>query len=192
MRTVTARLLPPVCLLLLVACSGIPSTVAPGEPPSASGPTVVLLVRHAEKATDGGEDPSLTPAGKQRAEALVEVAGSAGVSAILATQYRRTRETAQPLADRLGIPVAVHEVVSGGAQAHATALARDVLERHRGQSVLVVGHSNTVPLLVEALAGIPVQPIADSEYDRLFVVVVPPSGPARLVQTRYGVRTTTP
>jgi broad specificity phosphatase PhoE len=186
MRTVTARLLLPVCLLLLVACRGTHSTVVPSEPAFASRSTVVLLVRHAEKASEG-EDPSLTSAGKQRAEALVEVAGSAGVSAIYTTQYRRTRETAQPLADRLGIPVAVSEVIWGGAQAHATALARGVLDRHRGETVLVVGHSNTLPLLVEAMTGARVQPIPDSEYDRLFTVVVPPSGPARLVQARYGV-----
>ena len=54
----------------------------------------------------------------------------------------------------------------------------------------MVGHSNTLPLLTEALAGVPIQPIPDSEYDRLLVVVIPPSGPARLIQSRYGAPST--
>jgi broad specificity phosphatase PhoE len=186
MRTVTARLLSPACLLLLVACAGARPTEPRSEAPAPSASTLVLLVRHGEKATDGGDDPALTPAGQQRAEALIQVAQNAGVSAIYATRFRRTRETAQPLAERLGIPVTVGEVIRGGNQAQATAQAQELLTKHRGQVVLVVGHSNTLPLLAEALAGIPIQPIPDTEYDRLMVVVVPPSGPARLIQSRYG------
>jgi broad specificity phosphatase PhoE len=186
MRTVTARLLSPACLLLLVACAGVRPAESRSAPPAPSASTVVLLVRHAEKATEGGDDPALTPAGQQRAEALVQVAQNAGVSAIYATRFRRTRETAQPLAARLGIPITVGEVIRGGNQAQAAEQARELLSKHRGQVVLVVGHSNTLPLLAEALTGMPIQPIPDSEYDRLMVVVVPPSGPVRLIQSRYG------
>ncbi|HEX8440593.1 phosphoglycerate mutase family protein [Archangium sp.] len=186
MRTVTARLLSPVCLLLLVACAGARPAEPRGASPAPSASTVVLLVRHAEKATEGGDDPALTPAGRQRAEVLVQVAQHAGVSAISATRLRRTRETAQPLADRLGVPITVREVIPGGGRAQAAQQARDLLTQHRGQVVLVVGHSNTLPLVAEALAGVPIPPIPDSEYDRLMVVVVPPSGPARLIQSRYG------
>ncbi|PTL84610.1 histidine phosphatase family protein [Vitiosangium sp. GDMCC 1.1324] len=186
MRTATPRFLLWVCLLPLAACTGAHSTgprAEPESPPNAS--TVVLLVRHGEKATDGGNDPALTPAGQKRAEALLQVAGSAGVNAIYATQYRRTRETAQPLADHLGVPVTVREI-SAGAQAHAADLTRELLTQHRGETILVVEHSNTLPSILEAMAGVRVQPISDNEYDRLFVVVVPPSGPARLIQSRYG------
>jgi broad specificity phosphatase PhoE len=186
MRTVTARLLSPACLLLLVACAGARSSEPRSEAPAPSASTVVLLVRHAEKATDGGDDPALTPAGQQRAEALVQVAQHAGVSAIYTTRLRRTRETAQPLAERLGVPITVREVIPGGGQTQAAEQARDILTQHRGEVVLVVGHSNTLPLVAEALAGVGVQPISDSEYDRLMVVVVPPSGPVRLIQSRYG------
>lgn len=186
MRTVTARLLSPACLLLLlVACAGARPAEPRSESPAPSASTVVLLVRHAEKASNE-EDPPLTPAGQQRAEALIQVARNAGVSAIYTTKLRRTRETAQPLADRLGVPITVREVIPGGGQAQAAEQARDILTQHRGEVVLVVGHSNTLPLVAEALAGVPIQPIPDSEYDRLMVVVVPPSGPARLIQSRYG------
>ncbi len=192
MRPSSPRLLLLACLLPLLACTGAYSTgsrVEPAPPPSAS--TVVLLVRHAEKASEGGDDPALTPAGQQRAQALLQVAGSAGVSAIYATQYRRTRETAQPLADQLGVPVTVREIRMG-AQAHAAEVAREILSQHPGKTVLVVEHSNTLPSLIEALAGIRIQPIPDSEYDRLMVVVVPPSGSARFIQSRYGVPSATP
>jgi broad specificity phosphatase PhoE len=119
------------------------------------------------------------------------VAGSAGVSAIYATQYRRTRETAQPLADQLGLPVTVREI-RVGAQAHAAEVAREILSQHQGKTVLVVEHSNTLPSLLESLAGLHIQPIPDAEYDRLMVVVVPPSGPARYLQSRYGAPSATP
>lgn len=181
MRTVTARLLAPACLLLLVACE----RSRPAEPAAPSASTVVLIVRHAEKASND-EDPPLTPAGQQRAEALVQVAQNAGVSAVYTTKRRRTRETAQPLAARLGLPLTVRDVIPGGGQAQAAEQARALLTEQRGKTVLVVGHSNTLPLFVEALAGVHVEPIPDREYDRLMVVVVPPSGPARLIQSRYG------
>ncbi|WP_257463410.1 phosphoglycerate mutase family protein [Archangium lipolyticum] len=192
MRTTTPRLLLLACLLPLAACSGAHSTgsrVEPSPPPSAS--TVVLLVRHAEKAAEGGDDPALTPAGQQRAQALLQVAGGAGVSAIYATQYRRTRDTAQPLADQLGVPVTVREIRMG-AQAHAAEVAREILSQHQGKTVLVVEHSNTLPSLMEALAGLRIQPIPDAEYDRLMVVVIPPSGPARLILSRYGAPSAIP
>jgi broad specificity phosphatase PhoE len=186
MRTATRRFLLWVCLLPLAACTGARSAGPRAEaeaPPSAS--TVVLLVRHAEKASEGGNDPALTPAGQKRAEALLDVAGSAGVSAIYTTQYRRTHDTAQPLADRLGVPV-TERAISAGAQAHATELTREILTQHRGETVLVVEHSNTLPSILAELARVQIPQLGDNEYDRLFVVVVPPSGPARLIQSRYG------
>lgn len=186
MRTATRRFLLWVCLLPLAACTGARSAAPRAEaeaPPSAS--TVVLLVRHAEKASEGGNDPALTPAGQQRAQALLDVAGSAGVSAIYTTQYRRTHDTAQPLADRLGVTV-TERAISAGAQAHATELAREILTQHRGETVLVVEHSNTLPSILAELARVQIPQLGDNEYDRLFVVVVPPSGPARLIQSRYG------
>jgi broad specificity phosphatase PhoE len=186
MRTATPRFLLWACLLTLAACTGAQSAgprAGSESPPAAS--TVVLLVRHAEKAADGGDDPVLTPAGHERAKALLQVAGSAGVSAIYVTQYRRNHETAQPLADHLGVPLTVR-AISAGAQAHATELTRELLTQHRGETVLVVEHSNTLPFILETMAGVRIQPLGDNEYDRLFVVVVPPSGPARLIQSRYG------
>lgn len=163
-------------LLVLCACASAPGTVpAPAVPP-----TVVLLVRHGEK--EQGEDPSLSSAGKARAQALVHAAGSAGVSAVYSTPTRRTQETAQPLAQRLGLRVTVRE--AGSEQARS--FVRELLRAQAGQTVLVVGHSNTLPALAQALTGQPFPAIGDDEYDRLLVVTVPAAGPAQLVALRYG------
>ena len=69
----------------------------------AEAPVTVLLVRHAEKAAGGSDDPPLSPAGEARARVLAHVAGSAGVSAIYHTQYKRTQQTVAPLAAKLGL-----------------------------------------------------------------------------------------
>src|SRR4051812_18913247 len=118
MRAAMTRLLYVSCLLLLASCTGAHSAGTRAESPAPSASSIVLLVRHAEKAAEG-EDPPLTPAGQQRAVALAGVAADAGVDVIYTTQLRRTRETAQPLADRLGVPITVREIPSGGARAHA-------------------------------------------------------------------------
>lgn len=160
----------------------------------ALAPTTVLIVRHAERADAGaGErDPGLSPAGIERAHALADVAADAGVTAILTTQYRRTRLTALPLAERLGVPVSVVEVGQGGITAHVEAIAREIRTTHAGGVVLVVSHSNVVPLIVRELTGIEVPEIADDEYDHLFIVTLAPDAAPRLVRARYGEPTRTP
>lgn len=163
-------------LLLAAGCASAPGAA----PASTPRPTVVLLVRHGEK--EKGEDPVLSQAGSARAQALVHSVGSAGVSAVYATPYRRTQQTAQPLAQYLGLRVAVRDA----GEKQAQAFVRELLRTNAGQTVLVVGHSNTLPALAEALTGEPFQAIADDEYDLLLVVTLPAVGPAQRVTLRYG------
>ena len=144
----------------------------------------IVVVRHAEKSTDHPTDPSLSALGRERAQALSEALKDAGVSAIYATQYKRTRQTAEPLAQRLGILVMEREVSS--TPTYAADLARTVLAESAGKTVLIVGHSNTVPQIVQALSGSAVPAIEDREYDHLFVVVIPKSGTPKLVNARFG------
>ncbi len=150
-------------------------------------PTTVIVVRHAERAAVEGRDPPLSEAGEQRARALVEAVGDAGVKAIYATQFQRTQQTARPLAEHLGVPLTIFEA-TGDARAHAAALAREVLSKHAGEVVVVVGHSNTVPAIVQALGGTEVPEIPDSEYHNLFVVVIPATGPPSTIRARYGAQ----
>ncbi len=163
-------------------------------PAPALAQTTVLVVRHAERADAAASerDPALSAAGIERAHALAEVAADAGVTAILATQYRRTRLTAQPLAEHLGVPVSVVEVGQGGIRVHVEAIAREIRSTHAGGVVLVVSHSNVVPLIVRELSGREVPEIADDEYDHLFIVTLAPDAAPRLIRARYGEPTRTP
>jgi broad specificity phosphatase PhoE len=157
-----------------------------GLRPLPAPPTVVLLVRHAEKADQPAQDPPLTPEGRARAEALALVARDAGVAAIITTQYARTRETAAPVARATGITADV--VTAGSGVQHPQAVA-SAARKHAGKTVLVVGHSNTIPAIVGAL-GAPRPPdLCDAEYDALFVVVIGDAGAPRLVKSRYGTPT---
>ena len=152
----------------------------------ANGVTTIILVRHAEKAAEPANDPPLTSAGVARANALLDVVRNAGVNAVMSTQFERTRATAAPVAKMLGVTT---EIVDARAPNHARVFADSILVKHRGQVVLVVGHSNTVPDIVAAL-GAPAQAkICDAEYDNLYVVTVPASGAATVVHARYGVAT---
>ena len=147
-------------------------------------PTTVLVVRHAEKASDADDSP-LTEAGVRRSQALVRAAEDAGVSAIYSSQFRRNRDTAKPLAERLGVPITEAPVNLGNPGDYGKALARDILEKHAGEAVLVVGHANTVAATVEGLTG-RAAPSGDIQYGDLFIVTATPSGEARLVKAQYG------
>ena len=145
--------------------------------------TTVLLVRHAEKAAEPANDPLLTAVGETRARDLLDAIRDANVSAIITTQYARTRATAQPTASALGI---TPQLVSAQATATETAAA---IRQHAGQTVLVVGHSNTIPAIIEALGAKRPPAICDAVYDNLFIVTIDASGKAGVVRAKYGTRT---
>lgn len=153
--------------------------------PDSGMPRMVVLVRHAERAAEPAGDPSLTREGSARAEALADTLRSAGVTAIITTSLRRTKETAAPLAARLQPPLKPEAVsTEGETEAHVRAVAAAV-RRHAGGVVLVVGHSNTVPGIIGALGGPRLPDICDTVFDDLFILV--PEGKAmRLVHARYG------
>jgi broad specificity phosphatase PhoE len=172
-----------VMFLALLAALGL---AACGGAGGAKPTTTVLLVRHAEKASDADDSP-LNEAGVQRAQALVRVAEGAGVSAIYSSQFRRNRDTARPLSERTGVNVTEATVNLSSPGDYGKTLARTILDRHAGRTVVVVGHANTIGATVEALTGRPAQ-IEGVEYHDLFVVTVPPSGAPGLVKAQYGLR----
>jgi broad specificity phosphatase PhoE len=131
---------------------------------------LVFVVRHAERADSGAPkmasraDPPLSAAGEARAAMLAAMLGDAGIRAIYVTEFRRTQDTARPLAARLGLSARM--IPSGD----TTGLIARLRREHANDIVLVVGHSNTVPDIIRGLGGL--QPtIADDEYDNLFIVV---------------------
>jgi len=148
--------------------------------------TVVLLVRHAERAPGSG-DVAISDQGRDRALALAEIGKVAGVSAIITTQFQRTAQTAAPLAEALRVtPVVV--AAQADVVKHAAEIA-DVVKRHAGKTVLVVGHSNTVAAIVAALGGATLRDFCEPEYDNLVTVVIDAGGAVRTVRAKYGAAT---
>jgi phosphohistidine phosphatase SixA len=147
---------------------------------TASAQSAVYLVRHAERAdTVGGAapkmgtDPSLSDVGRARAESLAGMLKDAQVTAIFVTEYKRTQETAAPLAKRLGLqPTVIPSKDTPGLVAKLRAATGNVL---------VVGHSNSVPDVIKGLGVAKVPAIADDEYDNLFIV----TAPSTLIQLRF-------
>lgn len=182
-HTQPGRKLSAVILLLALVLAGSMSSVAasPRSEQEGVAPTTVFLVRHAEKGRFPEDDPYLNDKGKERAVVLAHVLEEAGVTAIYATQYRRTQETVQPLADRLGLEISVV------AAKNRDGLAGMILREHAGEVVLVVGHSNTVPDIIEALGAGRVEPIEEErEYDNLYVVTVGADSGASVLVLKYG------
>src|ERR1700738_507746 len=108
---------------------------------TAAQPTI-FIVRHAEKAASVGKDPDLSETGRARAEALAKTLKDANVAAIYVTEFKRTQQTAAPLAKALGI-----SVTNVPAKDIATLTAK--LRASNGNA-LVVGHGDTIPNLIRA------------------------------------------
>jgi phosphohistidine phosphatase SixA len=146
------------------------------------------VVRHAEKdLTPNLPDPLLTPAGQQRAVALRDsLLRRKPLAAIFSTATSRTRATAELLAQALKLPIQDYD------PKQLPALASRIRRNYAGQTVLVVGHSNTILETAEAFnAARPVPTIGDNEYDYLLEVKIPRDSTqaATAVARRYGVAT---
>ena len=165
---------------LLTACGAPRAAAAQDE----AEPTIAIVTRHAERAKEPGPDPSLDDAGRGRAKALATALQDARVAAAIVTQYKRTRETAAPLVERLKLAVLERPVAAGKVEEYAATLAKEIRASFEGRTVLVVGHSNTVPAIVAALSGRQIDPIADDRYGDVYVVVIPKTGEPRLMTMR--------
>ncbi len=151
----------------------------------APAPTTVIVVRHAEVVADAGRDPALSAIGLERARALAEAVGGADISAILVTQYQRTRQTAEVTAADTGAPILVM-AADRDLDAHVDAIVARVFAEYAGRTVLIVGHSNTAPALVKGFSGLDIGEIAHDKYDDMFVVSATSPGTGTLVRARYG------
>ena len=125
----------------------------------------VWIVRHAEKdASDPQDkDPDLSPDGAKRAEALMKKLKGQKIDSIFVTDYKRTKLTGFPLADRIGISLKTYEAAA------AKQLAASLKANAAGKKILIVGHSNTVLELIEAFGGKrPLAKLTDNDYDYIF------------------------
>ena len=142
---------------------------------AAAAQSTIFIVRHAEKAASGGNDPNLSEAGRARAETLANMLKDAGVSAIFVTELKRTQQTAAPLAKMLHLDSTIVPAKDSNALiAKLSALSGNVL---------VVGHGNTIPDLIKGVGiATPIQ-IAENDYDNLFILVL--EGKPRLSHLHY-------
>jgi broad specificity phosphatase PhoE len=145
------------------------------QPAMARAQKIVYVVRHAERADEPArnqQDPPLSAAGQTRAARLEAMLAEAGVHAVYVTKYRRTQETAKPLAGKLKItPELMPDSVS--------ALVADLKAHHGKDVVLLVAHSSTIPGIIKGLGGPAVQ-LEETDYSSLFVVVPSTGAASRL------------
>ena len=136
----------------------------------------IIIVRHAEKVDDS-HNPQLSPKGKMRAQALARHLQDVGVSAVYSTGYIRTIDTVSPLANSLGLNVSlepIHDINAFSDNAitrYHEALVTQLQRMHQDDVVLIVGHSNSLPGLLQTLGHPESIAIASEEYDNLFVVI---------------------
>src|SRR4051812_16703386 len=142
---------------------------------------IVFVLRHADRQSDPADD--LTPAGQERAELLARMLADSGVRFAYRSRFVRARRTLEPLEQTLGGALAIEEIDDVQRTVNA------VKSRPANAVVIVVGHSNTIGLIVEGLGGKSVGPIRPNEFDKLFVLFVGPTGMATLLPLRYGAVT---
>lgn len=114
--------------------------------PPRTGPTTFYLVRHAEKAVDGTDDPDLTEAGKTRAMKIATMLKDERVERLYATSYKRTQQTLQPLADQFGLDIRIYNH-------RDTASINSMVADCTGRVAVIAGHSNSTPRLANRLIG---------------------------------------
>lgn len=126
--------------------------------------TTFILIRHAEKAKDGTQDPNLSPEGKQRAEVLNKILERSDIASIYSTNFRRTQQTVFPLAHAKGITIQTYQ------QADLNWLQK-VAKENAGKIVLMVGHSNTIPEIANTLLSEKkFELYPDDLYDQMLVI----------------------
>lgn len=157
-----------ICQTLVVTLAVTASVVARAAAQNAPGTVVAYLVRHAEKANDGTSDPHLTPVGEARARTLASVLGDSGITTIVVTQLQRTRETAMPFFAARAIPVVTIAIAGNTIAAYADSVAH--LAALAKGPILVIGHSNTIPLVIAALGGPKGVVVCDAQNADLFIV----------------------
>lgn len=146
---------------------------------AAAQTTTVWIVRHAEKdaAFATRANPELTEVGKQRAKDLASYLKKENIGFIYSTDTKRTRQTAE----HFTAPLEMYN------PRNLTTVANQLLEKAKGKTVLLVGHSNTVLETIEALGGQrPVKALSDDDYDYIFKVEIENNKPVKVQAFQFG------
>lgn len=151
-------------------------------PPSCAAQQAIILVRHAEKIADKmyGKEIPLSKAGEERAKLLAEMLKDSGITVIYATDTVRTRATAQPLARELGLKIKNLD------QRDPESAIRRLRKDNPNDVVLIVGHADTLPGLLEALGYRRDVRIHNNDYTNLFVVIPRAGKPPSVIRVGFG------
>ena len=154
-------------------------------------PKTVFLIRHAEKEDEPRQDPPLKQVGVARSRELARVLSGAGIKAIYTSQFKRTKQTAEPLAAKLGLTATTITLKPNLSDLRliaeeSTAETVNKILSAPGENVLVIGHSNWIPDVIKMLGGDVVPTIDERKFDDLFVVTVYAKGKARVTQVKFG------
>jgi 2,3-bisphosphoglycerate-dependent phosphoglycerate mutase len=143
--------------------------------------TTVFIVRHAEKDESASDrsDPPLSEAGQLRAKQLAHVLKDSGIAAAYVTPFKRSRETADPVATQAKLTSTTIDA------ADINGLVADIQTHHAGETVLIVAHSNTTSEIVAKLSGQNVPAVSEREFDNLYVITKRHSE-ASVLHLRYG------
>jgi broad specificity phosphatase PhoE len=154
------------------------------------GSVIVFALRHADRKP--APDDDLSPAGIERAELLARMLAESGIRTAYCSDAVRTQLTVRPLAKLLGAKLEVVVVATdgaGGVDGHVQQIVDRIKALPRDAVAAVVGHSNTIGPIIKGLTGRTIDPIADHEFDKLFVLSVPAAGDSSLAPLRYGQAT---
>ena len=143
---------------------------------------VFYLVRHAEKDTIPANDPTLTPKGEKRSEALADIFKQSRIDAIYSTLFLRTLLTADSLSKAKGINILPYD------PSELKSFAESLKQNNQVSTAMIVGHSNTTPTLVSFLADKDSSlfpHLDESVYDKLFIVIIHKDGTTDVKELNY-------
>jgi broad specificity phosphatase PhoE len=142
-------------------------------------PVTVIIVRHAEKMLDAGDNPALTEIGQERAVKLAEMLRNVEISAIYSTPYLRNTMTVEEVATNQNVAIQEYDPKKGDD------LMKSIVAEYSGKTVLVCGHSNSSPMLVNTLTGLGLEKLDESDYGNFYVVTTSEFGKGELLHLTY-------
>lgn len=157
-------------ILLIFACAPNKTTI-----------TTFILMRHAEKMTETSADPDLSSKGLKRANHLSKFLEAVPIDAIYSTPFRRTMDTVKPLSNSKLIDIYTYSADQ------LDAFSEDIVKKYSGKTVVIVGHSNTTPRLVNAITGSEFTDLEEDEYDWIYIVDLLPSGSSKIKKLKIEI-----
>lgn len=146
----------------------------------AQSATTFILVRHAEKADDGTRNPPLNEMGQERASNLADMLSNQEITALFSTPFKRTQETLQSIASSKNLVIQDYDPAS------KKEWLETIINKHAGGTIVISGHSNTIPLLANELLGREVfQQFDESDYGNFIIIVTSQVGNGKLVRLKF-------